>query len=47
MYGDLIRMVGFVLATNMASVAGAGLAGGVAAPKVVDEGANALEVVPT
>ena len=47
MYGDLIRMAGFVVAADMAIVAGAGPAGVVATPKVVDVGANAPEVVPT
>ena len=46
MYGDLIRMVGFVLVADMADVASAGLAGGVAAPEVVDVGADAPKVVP-
>ena len=52
MYGDLIRMAGFVVATDMAAVAGARataivLAVAVAAPKVVDVGADAPEVMPT
>ena len=47
MDGDLIRMAGFVLVADMADVASAGLAGGVAAPEVVDVGADAPEVVPT
>jgi hypothetical protein len=51
MYGDLIRMARFVVAANMAAVAGAGvavagLAVAVAAPEVVDVGADAPEVVP-
>ena len=47
MDADLIRMAEFVGATDMAAVAGAGPAGAVAAPVVVDVGANAPEVVPT
>ena len=52
MYGDLIRMVGFVVAADMAAGAGAGAtaavpAVAVAAPEVVDVGADALVVVPT
>ena len=46
MDADLIRMAEFVGATDMAAVAGAGPAGAVAAPVVVDVGANAPEVVP-
>jgi hypothetical protein len=51
MYGDLIRMAGFVVAANMAAVAGAGVAATglavvVAAPEVVDVEADAPEVVP-
>ena len=46
MDGDLIRMAGFVIAADMAIVAGAGLAGGVAAPEVVDVGPDAPEAVP-
>jgi hypothetical protein len=51
MYDDLIRMAGFVVAANMAAVAGAGVAAArlamaVAAPKVVDVGADEPEVVP-
>ena len=50
MYGDLIRMAGFVVATDMAAVAGARataivLAVAVAAPEVVDVGADAPTVV--
>ena len=51
MYGDLIRMAGFVVATDMAAVAGARataivLAVAVAAPEVVDVGVDAPVVVP-
>ena len=51
MYGDLIRMAGFVVAADMAVVAGAGAtvvvpAVPIAAPKVVDVGADAPTVVP-
>ena len=51
MYGDLIRMAGFVVAADMAVVAGAGAtvvvpAVPIAAPKVVDVGADAPVVVP-
>ncbi|CAD6203983.1 unnamed protein product [Miscanthus lutarioriparius] len=45
MDGDLIRMAGFVLVADMADVASAGLAGGVAAPEVVDVGADAPKIV--
>ena len=49
--GDLIRMAGFVVATDMAAVASAGAAAAgpavvVAAPEVVDVGADAPEVMP-
>ena len=47
MDGDLITMVGFAVAANMAVVAGARLVGAIAAPEVVDVGADAPEVVPT
>jgi hypothetical protein len=51
MDGDLIMMVGFVLATDMVVVvgvgpAGAGLARPIAAPEVVDVGADAPETYP-
>jgi hypothetical protein len=51
MDGDLIMMVGFVLATDMVVVvglgpAGAGPVGPVAAPEVVDVGADAPETYP-
>ena len=51
MYGDLIRMAGFVVAADMVAMAGARataivLAVAVAAPKVVDVGADAPTVVP-
>ena len=51
MYGDLIRMVGFVVAADTATVASAGAAAAgpaaaVAAPEVVDVGADAPEVMP-
>ena len=50
MYGDLIRMVGFVVAADMVVVACAGAtivvpAMAVATPKVVDVGADAPTVV--
>jgi hypothetical protein len=47
MDGDLIRMAGFVVATDMAVVAGAGPARAVATLEVVDVGANVPKVVPT
>jgi hypothetical protein len=52
MYGDLIRMAGFVVAADMAAVASARAvaarpAVAVAVPEVVDVGANAPEVVLT
>jgi len=47
MYGDLIRMAGFVGVADMAAMAGARPAGAVAAPKVVDVGVDAPEAVPT
>ena len=46
MDGDLIRMAGFVVTADMATVAGAGPVGPVAAPKIVDVGADAPEAVP-
>jgi hypothetical protein len=46
MDADLIRMAGFVGAADMAVVAGARLAGFVAAPEVVDVGPDAPEAVP-
>ena len=46
MDGDLITMVGFAVAANMAVVAGARLVGAIAAPEVVDVGADAPKVVP-
>jgi hypothetical protein len=52
MYGDLIRMAGFVVAADMADVASAGVAAAglavvVATPEVVDVGADAPEVLPS
>jgi uncharacterized membrane protein len=51
MYGDLIRMAGFVVAADMAAVASAGAAAAgpvvaIATPKVVDVGADAPKVLP-
>ena len=46
MDGDLIRTAGFMIAADMAVVASAGPAGGIAAPEVVDVGADAPEAVP-
>jgi hypothetical protein len=46
MDGALIRMAGFVIAADMAVVASARPAGGVAAPEVVDVEADAPKAVP-
>ena len=46
MYGDLIRMAGFVGATDIAAMASARPAGAVAAPEVMNVGADAPEAVP-
>jgi hypothetical protein len=46
MDGALIRMAGFMIAADMAVVAGARPAGGVPAPEVVDVEADAPEAVP-
>jgi hypothetical protein len=44
--GARIRMAGFMIAADMAVVAGARPAGGVPAPEVVDVEADAPEAVP-
>ena len=46
MDGDLIRMAGFVVAIDIVVVTGARPAGAVAAPEVVNVGADAPEAVP-